>query len=198
MRHTTDPADHYARAVKLWRKTGEPDAQSASYAEADRLLSSGREPEHGGSSKRAANWVAALHRYEDYARTHGRNPRENTRDRATLPGDERRLGEWARYQRRFPDTLTSYQKIRLDVSPAFHRDPLERVWQAQLAACLRHLRDHGRLPYLNGSERAEFTLARWLRRQLRQLQTGTLHKDRAILLTHLLDLAAGMGETPSL
>lgn len=198
MRHRTDPADLHARAVRLWRQTGEPDALSASYAEADRLLSPGGEPKYGGSSKRAANWVAALHRYENFARTNGRNPRENTRNRASLPGDERRLGEWARYQRRFPEALTSYQRIRLDVSPAFDWDPLERVWQAQLAACLRHLRDHGRLPHLNGSERAEFILARWLGRQLRQLQTGTLRKDRAILLTHLLDLGTGMRETPSL
>ena len=198
MRHRTDQTDLHARAVKLWRQTGEPDAQSLSYAEADRLLSSGREPENGGGSKRAANWAAALHRYEDFARTRGRNPRENTRDRASLPGDERRLGEWARYQRRFPETLTSYQRIRLDVSPAFDWDPHERVRQVQLAACLLHLRDHGRLPHLNGSERAEFTLARWLGRQLRQLQTGTLRKDRAILLTHLLDLGTGMRETPSL
>ncbi|WBM79880.1 hypothetical protein KIV56_17190 [Cryobacterium breve] len=164
------------------------------YATADGDLASRRGPRRGGS-KRADNWEAALHRYEEFARTHGHTPRENTRDRASLPGVERRLGEWARYQRRYADTLTSFQKIRLDVSPAFNWDPLDSVWQARLADCVRHVRDTGRLPYLNGADPAEFALARWLGRQLRQLQTGTLRTDRAVRLTELLSMV--VGKTPS-
>ncbi|WBM79840.1 hypothetical protein KIV56_16980 [Cryobacterium breve] len=165
------------------------------YATADGDVASGREPRRGGSSKRADNWAAALHRYEEFARAHGHTPRENTRDRASLPGVERRLGEWARYQRRYADTLTGFQKIRLDVSPAFDWDPLDGLWEARIADCVRHVQDKGRLPYLNGTDRGEFALARWLGRQLRQLQMGTLRTDRAVRLTELLSLV--VGKTPS-
>ncbi len=89
----------------------------------------------------------------------GRAPRENTRARTTLGDEERRLGEWARYQRRFEDQLNAYQRARLDVSPAFDWDPLESVWRTNLAACVTFVKDMGDLPRLNGEDAREFALA---------------------------------------
>jgi hypothetical protein len=138
------------------------------------------------AKRRLVNWVVALHRHEDHWRIHRRAPRENTRNRASLPGHERRLAEWARYQRRYQDNLCGYQLLRLDVSPSFQWDPQEAAWKSHFEACLRHRRLTGTLPYLNSSDTVEFTRARWLGRQLRQLKTGTLRPDRAQLLAELL------------
>ena len=109
---------------------------------------------------RAAKWVHTLHRYEDHWLHCGHAPRENTRARHTLTADERRLGEWGRYQRRFEDQLNAYQRARLDVSPAFEWDPLGRHWRERLAACARFVDHRGALPRLSAVDRDEFGLAR--------------------------------------
>jgi hypothetical protein len=183
---TTSTALH-ERAVALWKQDADPDPRSAQYAEADSLSATADLAGHA-ANKRAANWVAALIRYEDFWRENGRTARENTRNRSSLPAAERRLGEWGRYQRRFEDNLCRYQKIRLDISPAFSWDPLEHEWQLSLGKCIRHVQEMGRLPYLNAADPAEFALARWLGRQLRQLQAGTLPESRTAHLAALLRL----------
>jgi hypothetical protein len=183
---TTSTALH-ERAVALWKQDADPDPRSAQYAEADSLSATADLAGHA-ANKRAANWVAALIRYEDFWRENGRTARENTRNRSSLPAAERRLGEWGRYQRRFEDNLCRYQKIRLDISPAFSWDPLEHEWQQSLGKCIRHVLETGRLPYLNAADPAEFALARWLGRQLRQMQAGTLPESRRVRLAALLRL----------
>ena len=102
------------------------------------------------------------------------------------------MGEWARYQRRFDEKLCRYQVIRLDVSPAFVWDPQEHLWQQNFAACVAHFRMTGRMPFLNGSDQSEFACARWLGRQLRQMQTGSLQASRATQIAELLALRRGM------
>lgn len=187
MHGNATPTALHARAVALWNRNADADPRSAQYAEADRLGANADLAGHA-ANKRAANWVAALMRYEDFWREKGRTPRENTRNKSSLPAAERRLGEWGRYQRRFEDNLCRYQKVRLDISPAFSWDPLEHEWQQSLGRCIRHVQETGRLPYLNAAEHAEFALARWLGRQLRQLQAGTLPESRAVRLAALLRL----------
>lgn len=185
-----NPAELHQAAVQAWRRFSDDDAaRSTRFEEADARRSVSHQPEPTDRHRRAENWVAALHRYEAFWRIHARAPRENTRDRSVLPGEERRLAEWARYQRQFEDRLSVYQRVRLTVSPAFDWDPQDAAWQANWDRCARHLAITGSLPRLNGKDRAEFTLARWLGRQLRQYQTGTLLETRRALLARLLDLA---------
>lgn len=115
------PEDLHAQSDALWRSTNLADPAADRFAQAVELVLAGQ----AAAPRRVANWMQALHRYERHWGENGRSPRENTRARDTLPADERRLGEWARYQRRFEDQLNGYQHARLDVSPAFEWDPLE-------------------------------------------------------------------------
>ena len=179
------PASLCLQAFALWQAEDPADG-SLAYWTADNDTSNGVEINARSSSGWAKKWVVKLHRYEDFWRSEGRSPRENTRDLSTLPGAERRLGQWGRYQRRFEENLCRYQEIRLDISPAFRWDPLEEAWQARLDACSKHRDTTGRLPYLNSSDPVEFALARWLGRQLRQLQRGTQPSTRAERLTAFL------------
>lgn len=135
---------------------------------------------------RAAEWVRSLHRYELFWRERGRAPREKTSARATLDADERHLGEWARYQRRHQHRLNSYQRARLEVSPAFEWDPREAEWRRTFDAIRNHACTYGELPRLNRDDPTEFALARWLGRQLRLLQRGALTDSRAQLIHELL------------
>jgi hypothetical protein len=139
-------------------------------------------------TKRATRWATTLYHYEEFWRETGHTPRENTRNVATLPDDERHQGEWARYQRRFAEKLCRYQTIRLDLSPTFKWDPHEHLRQTNFAACVRHVQALGRLPYLKGADKVEFALARWFGRQVRQLQTGTQPAGRAAQLVRLVAL----------
>lgn len=161
--------------------------RSEDYCEAELAISLRYLSEH--LAVRPTNWVGALHRYEQFWRDHGRTARENTRDRVHLPAEERRLGEWARYQRRFEANLTAYQRIRLTISPAFEWDPHDAAWNQQLNACHDHVARCARLPYLNTVDRSEFALARWLNRQLTQIRSGSLPLHRLRALDELLQTA---------
>ena len=196
MQKEDQPAELHAEARGLWTQTGDQSDRSALYERADARVALEGVRLHDGTSRRAANWAEALSRYEDFWRLNGRSPRENTRDRSSLRPEERRMGEWARHQRRFDDRLSSYQTVRLDVSPAFEWDPLESVWQARLAECEQHGRTTGRLPRLHAADPAEFALARWLSRQLRQLQQRTLPDSRATQLEGLLARRIEINDSP--
>ena len=191
MNRNTKKQNPQSRAQALWTAEPQLDTRSARYAEADRSRAEGSN-DWGRTGRRAAQWVDALHAYEDFADARGRAPRENTRNRSELPAAERRMGEWARYQRRFDEKLCRYQVIRLDLSPAFAWDPHEHLWQQNFAACVAHFRMTRRMPYLNGSDQSEFALARWLGRQLRQMQTGSLPASRATQIAELLALRRGI------
>lgn len=175
----------HAQALALWHSTQPNDPAAMIYADAVTILFI------GGSvrQRRATKWIVTLHRYEDHWREIGHAPRENTRDRSTLPDEERNLGEWARYQRRFEDQLNGYQRARLDVSPAFEWDPLETQWRGRFVACVTFVQINGRLPRLHADDRDEFALARWLGRQLYRLQSGRLDQKRARELHHLIRIS---------
>ena len=191
MHHEHAPAGLCQQAFALWQAEDQIDG-SLAYWTVDNGASNGIEINARSSSRRARKWVKKLHSYEEFWRVEGWSPRENTRDLSTLPSAERRLGQWGRYQRRFEENLCRYQEIRLDVSPAFRWDPHEEAWQARLDACIRHRQITGRLPYLKSNDPVEFALARWLGRQLRQLQRGTQLPIRAVplaaFLTYRLDV----------
>ncbi|KGJ72340.1 hypothetical protein GY21_15900 [Cryobacterium roopkundense] len=189
----TNPHDHLAsRAEVLWLKEPDPDPRSARYAAADKNRAY-RDSPQPANARRPANWISALSGYEEFWRENGRTPRENTRDLATLPAEERRKGGWAGYQRKFEEKLCRYQIIRLDLSPAFEWDPQEHIWQKNFAAYRHHLELTGTPPYLNGADPAEFALARWFNRQLRQLQIGAQPKGRADQIAILLALRSTTG-----
>lgn len=158
------------------------DLRSATYRDAEAAIVAAVT----GGARNALVWVSTLHRYEQFWREEGRSPRENTRNRQALPAPERRLGEWARYQRRYRDGLCRYQVVRLEVSPAFEWDPQEASWLANLAACDRHRRRTGALPHLSRTDAVEFALARWLNHQLKHLRMGTLSRNRERALLALL------------
>lgn len=153
------------------------------YALADARLSAGVSE---GLLRRAHNWLFRLHRYEQFWNERGRTPRERTRDITTLPDEERRLGEWAARQRRFEHGLTTYQRARLDVSPAFEWDPWDAQWHRNLTACGDLLSRSGRLPALSAEGSSEHALARWLGRQLRANQSRRLAPSRQKALAELL------------
>ena len=163
------------------------DMEGLRYSDATSRLLAGR----GVIYPRATKWIMTLHAYEQFMNEHGKRPRENTRARHTLSAEERHLGEWARYQRRFEDRLNAYQIARLEVSTAFEWDPRSATWNARLAACNEHRQRTGQLPRLLNSDPTEFALARWLGRQLRNLQAGRLEDTRTQRLTALLRRPSG-------
>ncbi|HWL77594.1 hypothetical protein [Microbacterium sp.] len=185
------PALNYAHlhalADTLWRITDPDDPHAARYSDAAHRLLTGASPRHA----RPSNWITTLHRYETFFEDHGRAARENTRARHTLTDDERHLGEWARYQRRYEDHLNPYQRARLEVSPAFEWDPRSANWHRNLTSCHLHRLRTGGLPRLNGDDPDEFALARWLGRQLHRLQHGQLDPLRAERLHALLNTRGG-------
>ncbi|WP_157487736.1 hypothetical protein [Leifsonia sp. Root112D2] len=192
-----NPKELHALAVRLWQQERDDDPERSDlYVAADTRAASGVSPVQRSQLRRAENWTTALHRYETFWRINSRTARENTRNRAKLPAEERRMGEWARYQRRFEERLCLYQRIRLDVSPAFAWDPQEDSWNTKLKACAAHLEISGRLPYLNAADQTEFQLARWLGFQLRQYKSGTLSAGRRDHVTALLQKAALTDEPP--
>lgn len=179
----------WRRAEQRWVQAGAEPAGSRSHLDAERHITGELRPDDPPTfGKRATNWVRTLLRFEDFTALEGRTPRENTRLRGTIPAPERRLGEWARYQRRFEDGLTAYQRARLDVSPCFEWDIGESAWKSRSDACVRFRLQHGRLPVLTNRDGDEFALARWLGRQLRALQLGVLDPGRAPHIEKLLRL----------
>ena len=177
-------------AAAIYHPT-EIDLASAEYLEAERLLLDLPPNSELRPGRRHQNWVVKLHAYETFTSGTGWRPRENTRNRTSLPPAERRMGEWARYQRRLEDELCSFQKTRLDVSPAFEWDPQQASWDARSYECIRHALTAGQLPLLNSADLGEFANARWLGRQIRQLQLGTLLPGRAARLNELLERFRG-------
>jgi hypothetical protein len=177
--------DLHERAVSEY-ELGARDAQGTSFLEAERAFLAQSDRPSNGISKRAINWTNKLYRYELFATEFDRTPREHTRNRATLPPDERRLGEWAAYQRRTQDRLARFQWIRLDLSTAFEWDPNDSKWQVRLREYRAHLESTGRQPLHNTDDPTEFRLARWLARQLHLLRLASLHPDRAIQIESLI------------
>ncbi len=180
--HNLNPAHLHNLAKARWLASEPNDPQAARYAAAMEaiLINEGQIP------ARPRVWIEALLGYEHWTAAEHRPPRENTRARETLSDHERHLGEWARYQRRFEERLNAYQRARLDLSPAFSWDIRASAWQQSFQACLAHRARTGELPRLNGADRQEFDLARWLGRQLRDLQLGRLEERRADRLRELL------------
>jgi hypothetical protein len=188
--------DLYRSATEQWKRAEETSARSLAMNLAEFSAVQLNEETSVPTSRLATKWVRALLYYEQFWRVNGRAPRENSRSRDSVPVDERRRGEWARYQRRFVESLSPYQQVRLDVSPAFEWDPLDAQWRNQLNACVLFVIGQNRLPTLNSRDPEEFRAARWLARQLRASHRRTLAPDRAAALTDLLRRAQEGGEAP--
>lgn len=180
------PRNLYMRSSTLWDAIVDSDPRSARYESAEKgiILNSTRP-----IPSRQRRWITQLHTYEMFWIEHGRSAREKTRNRSSLPEDERRLGEWARYQRRNRTDLCIYQTIRLDVSPAFEWDPQTAAWDGNFAACHRHVLATGSLPILDTRDPDQFALARWLVRQLDLRQRHLLLPDRERQLSSLLHMS---------
>lgn len=182
----TTPRTLYLHASILWGAIIDTDPRSSRYEAAeDRITLHSAEP----VPVRQRRWISQLHTYESFWVEHGNSARENTRDRGSLPDEERRLGEWARYQRRKRADLCIYQTIRLDVSPAFEWDPQTAAWNSNYSACRQHLLATGTLPILDATDPDQFALARWLGRQLDLRRRHLLPQPRAAHLDSLMDLS---------
>lgn len=182
----TTPRTLYLHASILWGAIADTDPRSARYESAEKHIS---RCSAGSVPARQHRWITQLHVYEQFWSENGRTARENTRDRSSLPAEERRLGEWARYQRRKRADLCIYQTIRLDVSPAFEWDPQTAAWNSNYSACRRHLVATGALPILDATDPDQFALARWLGRQLDLRRRHLLPPPRAAHVDSLMDLS---------
>lgn len=176
------PETLHALARTIWLSSDPADTSAERSADAVERLLTGHPP----TSARATKWITTLHAYEAFWNETGRTPRENTRARSTLTDQERRLGEWGRYQRRFEERLDTYQRARLEMSPAFVWDLRGATWNRHLAAAHAHRHRTGALPRLNSADPHEFALARWLGRALRDLHDRTLAAERADQIHHLI------------
>ena len=189
----TPPLTHaqqiHTAAVGLWHAEHPDDLFSDRDVQASYSIAFTHPPGTGTTPRRALAWAQRLRSYEDFCREAERTPRENTRNRASLPAEERRLAEWARYQRRFESHLSDFQRVRLDLSPAFEWDPVGSAWARRFAECSIQINELHRLPYLNSADTQEFGLARWLNRQLRRQLTGTLSPHQSAALAELIKSA---------
>ena len=180
-------------AVGLWREEHPDDSSSERDIEANRQVAFTHPPgarrRTGTTSRRALAWAERLRTYEDFCREMVRTPRENTRNRGSLPAEERRLAEWARYQRRFESHLSDFQRVRLDLSPVFEWDPGRSAWARRFTECRIQINELHRLPYLNSTDMQEFGSARWLNRQLLRQLTGALSSHQSAALAELIKSA---------
>ena len=185
---SNDPRSLHTQAASLWVASGTVDNNSEQDEAAGRAVAFGTSVGRDGPPRRSANWAQALNKYETFWRNGDphRSARENTRNRSALPKEERNLAEWARYQRRFQERLSTFQLVRLDMSPAFEWDPIDAAWQSHLRECHEFVAATTRLPVLNSADRNEYLLARWLNRQTRQQLHGRLTSSRATALTVLI------------
>ena len=171
-------------AVKRWQDHYMYATGSLPYIQAELEVIHGRR----SAALRPARWIDTLHSYETFSQSHGRTPREKPIGQSECLQAERRLAEWARYQRRFEENLNNFQVARLDTSPGFEWDLREHSWGSMLQRCVVFSQDHGRLPHLNISSRAEYVLARWLRRQLHRQRAGVAEPSRTAKIEALLRL----------
>jgi hypothetical protein len=189
----TPPLTHaqhlHTAAVELWQEEHSGDSSSERDVEASHSIAFTHPTGRGNTNRRALAWAKGLRAYEDFCREAQRTPRENTRNRQSLPAEERRLAEWARYQRRFESHLSDFQRVRLDVSPAFEWDPVGSAWARRFSECRIQINELHRLPYLNSADTQEFALARWLNRQLRRQLAGSLSPHQSAALAELIKSA---------
>ncbi|WP_111720319.1 hypothetical protein [Homoserinimonas sp. OAct 916] len=174
----------------MWEKATADDLYATVYVDAGLLVSLNGERQPGRKFQLAAQWAAQLFLYELFWRTHGRRPRERTSSKKGVPTEERRLANWARYQKPLKEDLTEFRRIRLDISPAFAWEPSERNWADKLEACIRHVQNTRQLPRLNPDDPEEWALARWFKRELKKLKEGTLPRERVVPLAALIALEA--------
>jgi hypothetical protein len=182
----TTPKQLHEKALDLWKASGDLNPESELYAAADAEIATASDPKTITSNGHPQDWALTLLRYEEFWRSARFAPRENTRNRETLPVSEARLGYWARYQRRFRENLTRFQEIRLDVSPAFVWDPWGEVWEENYRTCADIVDRTGKLPWLSGTDQDLFDSARWLNRQLLLMKNSLLDRDRERRVVDLL------------
>jgi len=136
----------------------------------------------GSASKRNRRWVRACEELEAHVVAHGGLP--TVRSTQHCP-DARRLVEWARYQRRNIDSLSSYQRSRLNLIPGWSWSPLEEAWMTSMQEYEFFVRAHQRRPRRRSSDGEEARLAIWFRNQRRMVREGRLRTHRLRMLTQL-------------
>ena len=136
----------------------------------------------GSASKRHRRWVRACEQLEAHVANHGGMP--TVRSTRHLP-DSRSLVEWARYQRRNVDSLSPYQRSRLNLIPGWSWSPLEEAWLTSMQEYEFFVRAHQHRPRRRSSDRKEASLAIWFRNQRRMVRAGRLDADRLQMLTQL-------------
>lgn len=122
--------------------------------------------------KNTAKWVNAAFRLEILMAELKRSPRES------VSAAERVSAVWARYQRRRWDSLCSYQKDWLESMPAFSRDPLGELADAQVANYVAVVEKINRAPKRSSDDPGEVCAARWATKQRMLYRRGTLPKHR--------------------
>ena len=177
-------AEYSAIAGDVGRRRDADEEVSLQYFSVDLALRSGQqvlEP-----SRRVRNWVTSLLQLERFTFDEGRLPRENNRlDRGQITGEERRLTEWARYQRRTATQIQhcAYQTRRLETVPGFRWNPLSDQWRQNFDEYFRFVTRYG-APAYRSKNAEQHKLASWASRQRRAHALGVLPLDRFELLDH--------------
>ncbi|MBX9717920.1 MAG: helicase associated domain-containing protein [Microbacteriaceae bacterium] len=132
-------------------------------------------------SARTGKWLVRCRELEAHVSRTGTFP---TVGKGADPG-VRRIAEWVRYQRRAKDSLSDYQRERLELIPGWVWRPQEQRWHDHLHDYENFTRAHGRRPRRRSSDKAETRLAIWHRNQRRLANSACLASDRDQVLSQL-------------
>jgi hypothetical protein len=197
MQDTPTPRQLHDAAVIESAKHPDTDPRVESYQLVDLLIAIDRDHEVIAGMRWEFKWAGKMADYEEFWRQKGKAPRQKGGEATPVPKAERRLGRWARYQRRFEGRLCRFQLARLDVSPVFVWDPRQQQWDKRLKELTNFVEKRKSLPRLTYLDEEQLKLARWLGRQLAALRDGTMPEKRRGPFTELLAYAEKLkGEHP--
>lgn len=131
---------------------------------------------------RERKWVRTCADVEDHVARFGTFPHTDGRHNGTT---ERRLAHWIRYQRRAQDSLSGYQRGRLELLPGWAWEPREERWLDWLTEYEQFVRQTRRRPRRSSNDPLEARLAIWHRNQSQRLAEGRLDDERESLLRQL-------------
>jgi hypothetical protein len=137
---------------------------------------------------RVMTWSTSVLALDAFVHAEKRMPRENNRlPRDETPQVERRLADWATYQRT-PATRAQhcdYQRRRLSVIPGFSWSPLDDRWWEAYREYRAFITAHGRAPRYRSEEQDEKRLAAWAAKQRWRHRRSVLPGERSQALSAL-------------
>ncbi len=136
--------------------------------------------------RRHLNWVLSLHELEDFVLDNDRLP-----SRRAQAAPERALAGWVRRQRDRTH-LTTFQRARLDRSPAFVTSSRDAGWMGRATLIREVILATGEPPRWLEADPTQYRLREWWTRQLHALRAGSLDSWRTVIIADLAELPARM------